>query len=286
MRDFLSLPLFEIGGTPVNGLTLLSAGVVVLLSMLLARLLRNLVEGMTFDRLEAQQRSNLRVTIRLFQYVVVGVGVLVALNMIGIRLTALFTAGALLAVAAGFAMQNVTANFVSGLILLLERSIKPGDVIEVDGQLIEIRHMAIRATIGRTLGEEDLIIPSSNLVQSVVKNYTLRDSLTRIRATVGVTYDSDMRLVRETLEQTIRDLPWRSQEKNPVVFMKQFGESSVDFEVSVWFTDPWRRQQRNSDLHEAVWWALQEAGVTIAYPQLDVHLDPRRIGAKEAAPRS
>ncbi len=284
MRDFFSLPVFEIGGTPVNGLTLLSAGIIILVSMLLARLLRKLVEGITFDRLEPQQRSNLRVTIRLFQYTVVGVGVLIALNMIGIHLTALFAAGALLAVAVGFAMQNVTANFVSGLILLLERSIKPGDVIEVDGQLIEIRHMAIRATIGRTLSEEDLIIPSSNLVQSVVKNYTLRDSLTRLRATVGVIYDSDMRLVRATLEETVRALAWRSQEKDPVVFMRQFGESSVDFEVSVWFTDPWRRQQRNSDLHEAIWWALKEAEVTIAYPQLDVHIDPRKVDPTETAP--
>lgn len=274
MRDFLSLPLFEIGGTSVNGLTLTMAAVVLLLSLALARIVGAAVNRAIASRVSALQRSNLRVTIRLIQYLTVGTGLLLALHMVGIRLTALFAAGALLAVAAGFAMQNVVANFVSGVILLLERSIKPGDIIEVDGQIIEVRNMAIRATIGRTLGEEDLIIPSSNLVQSVVKNYTLRDSLTRLRATVGVTYSSDMALVRRTLEQTASALEWRLQTRDPVVLMRQFGSSSVDFEVSVWFEEPWRRLQRLSDLHEAIWWALKDAGITIAFPQLDVHLDP------------
>lgn len=273
MQDFLSKPLFEISGTPINGLTLLSAVAVVLVSLFLARLLRKAVEGWTSDRLDSQQRANIRVTIRLFQYLIVSIGAIIALNIIGIHLTALFAAGALLAVAAGFAMQNVAGNFVSGLILLLERSIKPGDILEVEGQLIEVRKMTIRATIGRTLGEEDLIIPSSNLAQSAVKNYTLRDNMTRLRAAVGVTYASDMRLVRQTLEQAAGALEWRSHERDPAVYMREFGSSSVDFEVSVWFNDPWRRQARNSDLHEAIWWALKDAGVTIAFPRLDVHLD-------------
>lgn len=273
MRDFLSLPLFEIGGTAVNGLTLISAGLIVLASLAFAHFVRRTLLRLVADRLSGVQRSNLRVTIRLIQYLIVSVGVLIALHMIGVRLTALFAAGALLAVAAGFAMQNVTANFVSGLILLVERSIKPGDIIEFDGQIIEIREMAIRATIGRTLNEEDLIIPSSTLVQSVVKNFTLRDPLTRLRVNVGVSYRSDMALVRRVLEETARNSEWRSQAREPVVQMREFGPSSVDFEVSVWFEDPWQRYRRSSDLHEAIWWALKDAGITIAFPQLDVHFD-------------
>lgn len=273
MRDFLSLPLFEIGGTAVNGLTLISAGLIVLASLAFAHFVRRTLLRLVADRLSGVQRSNLRVTIRLIQYLIVSVGVLIALHMLGVRLTALFAAGALLAVAAGFAMQNVTANFVSGLILLVERSIKPGDIIEFDGQIIEIREMAIRATIGRTLNEEDLIIPSSTLVQSVVKNFTLRDPLTRLRVNVGVSYRSDMALVRRVLEETARNSEWRSQAREPVVLMREFGPSSVDFEVSVWFEDPWQRYRRSSDLHEAIWWALKDAGITIAFPQLDVHFD-------------
>lgn len=274
MREFLTRPLFDLGGNAVNGFTLISALLVVLASLALARLVGRAMSRWLGDHLDRMQRSNLQATVRLVQYLIVSIGVAVALHIVGIRLTALFAAGALLAVAVGFAMQNVTSNFVAGLILLLERSIKPGDILEVDGQVIQVREMAIRATIARTLDEEDLIIPSSILVQSVVKNYTLRDALTRLRVLVGVVYSSDMAAVRSTLEGVARDLEWRSTQRDPVVLMRQFGSSSVDFEVSVWFDEPWSRLQRSSDLHEAIWWALKDAGITIAFPQLDVHLDP------------
>jgi small-conductance mechanosensitive channel len=179
-------------------------------------------------------------------------------------------------------MQNLVANFVSGLILLMERAVKPGDIVELDGQIIEIKRMGIRATIGRTLNEEDLIIPSSNLVQSVVKNFTLRDTLSRLRAQVGVTYDSDMILVRTVLEQVAEQVPWRSGAHEPVILLSEFGSSSVNFEVSVWIQNPWKRQQYRSMLHEAIWFALKEAGVTIAFPQVDVHFDPPVVESLQA----
>ncbi len=83
-----------------------------------------------------------------------------------------------------------------------------------------------------------------------------------------------MALVRRVLEETLHGLEWRSKQHEPTVLMREFGNSSVDFSISVWIDDPWRKYRRLSDLHEAVWFALKEAGVTIAFPQLDVHFDP------------
>lgn len=290
----LTEPLFEISGTPITLATLITAIGVFLVTLIISRLVRRAIERLVVQRQsDALNRGNLRVTIRLIQYSILVTGLLVALHTLGVRLTALFAAGALFAVALGFAMQNVASNFIAGVILLLERSIKPGDILEVEGQFIEVKEMGIRAAIGRSLNEEDLIIPSSHLAQSIVKNFTLRDPLARLRALVGVTYDSDMALVRKTLEDTVRALEWRSRAKPPVVFMRNFGSSSVDFEVSVWFEDPWKRQQRNSDLHEAIWWALKDAGITIAFPQVDLHLDDEVVdamrtprGARGSASRS
>jgi small-conductance mechanosensitive channel len=193
----------------------------------------------------------------------------------GIELKALFAAGALFAIAIGFAMQNIASNFVSGVILLFERTIKPGDVIEVDGRLMTIKELGIRATLARALNEEDLIIPNSVLVQSTVKNYTLRDTLYRIDATVGVVYASDMRVTMETLRRAADTVPWRSPEREPAILMREFGSSSVDFMVSVWTNDPWALRQQRSVLNEAIWWALKEDGITIAFPQLDVHFDSK-----------
>ena len=283
VQDVAGRVLFEISGTPVTVITLVTAIGMLAVAILLARLIGGLLNRIIARRTEGIAQGTLKSTVRLVQYGMMLIGVLLALDTVGVQLGALFAAGALFAVALGFAMQNVTANFISGVILLMERTIKPGDIIEVDGQVVLIREMGIRAAIGRSMNEEDLIIPSSQLVQSTVRNYTLRDSTTRIRVVVGVTYDSDMRRVRETLERVARELPWRSRERDPVVFMKQFGPSSVDFEVSAWFEDPWHRMQRLSDLHEAIWWALKEAGITIAFPQLDVHFDRQGLAALAGA---
>jgi small-conductance mechanosensitive channel len=210
---------------------------------------------------------------RLIHYVILIVGIAVALQTIGINLNALFAAGALFAVALGFAMQNITQNFVSGVILLVERSIKPGDILRVEGKLVKVGRMGIRATVSKTLDEEEIIIPNSVLVQNTVTNYTLKDRLYRLRTTVGVVYWSDMAKVREALENATAEIPWRFQGIDPRILFRQFGSSSVDFEVSVWIDNPWLAQWRLSGLNEAIWWALKEAGITIAFPQVDVHLD-------------
>ncbi len=146
--------------------------------------------------------------------------------------------------------------------------------------------MGIRATVARTLNDEDLVIPNSQIVQSTVSNYTFRDSLYRLRVPVGVSYASDLRVVRETLATTASGLAWRSPQKDPVVLLTDFGSSSVDYEVSVWIEDPWSSRRRRSDLREAIWWALKDAGVTIAFPQVDVHFDPPVVESLEGLKRA
>jgi small-conductance mechanosensitive channel len=276
------MPLFEISGTTVTVATLLSFLLIVLATFIVAGLLQRGVTRLFLMRGQKDE-GTAAVASRLVRYSVLIGGLGTAFQSLGINLTALFAAGAVFAVAIGFAMQNISQNFVSGVILLLERVIKPGDVIEVDGRLVKVRDMGIRATIGRTLDEEDIIIPNSQLVASSVKNYTFADSLYRLRTVVGVLYSSDMARVREVLEQTAQQLDWRSRQQVPRIQLREFGSSSVDFEVSVWIDDPWTMQQRRNQLNEAVWWALKEAGVTIAFPQLDVHFDPQLVESLGAA---
>jgi len=268
----LEIKLFEIAGTPITLATLLTFLLIVVATFWfskgaqkgLARALK--MRGIT-------DAGAVHAATRLMHYVIIAAGLGVALQTVGINLGALFAAGAVLAIGIGFAMQNIAQNFVSGVILLAERTIKPGDVLQIENQFVRVSQMGIRATIAKTLDDEEIIIPNSNIVQGTVKNYTLRDSFYRLRTVVGVTYSSDMRRVRETLERVALDLPWRSAEKEPVVLLIEFGSSSVNFDVSVWIDDPWRTNRRRSALNEAIWWALKEADVTIAFPQVDVHFD-------------
>ena len=272
--------LFEIGGTPVTILTLVSVLLIVLSTFVISKLVRKALER-TIRRKDVLDEGNIAVVSRLAHYSILIVGFAIAVQTMGINLTALFAAGALFAVAIGFAMQNLTANFVSGVILLVERSVKPGDIVKVGDQIVMVKRMGIRACIARTLNEEDLIIPNAELVQSTVVNYTLRDPLTRLRVLVGVVYGSDMALVRQTLEEATAKLTFRSKSKNPAILMSEFGDSSVNFDVSIWTEDPWSRQRHRSHLLEAIWWALKEKGITIAFPQVDVHFDPPVVESLE-----
>lgn len=217
--------------------------------------------------------GNVAVFQRLIHYVALTIGTIVALQILGIDLSSLVAAGAVFAVGVGLALQNLAQNFVSGILLLLERSIKPGDIVEVDGQVVQVRQMGIRSTIGRTRDGEDLIIPNSNLVQNPVKNLTHDDRHIRVRVPVGVAYESDVSEVFRVLSKAAKEIPWRAPGTDPILLWIGFGASSVDFEVSVWGTDPWRLPQLRTELTRAVWDALARAGVTIAFPQLDVHLD-------------
>ncbi len=265
--------MFDLGDTPITIATIFMFILIIVFTVILSRLLqRALARGLRIRGVTAE--GTVAMARRLLHYVVMAVGIAVGIETIGINLGALFAAGAIFAIGISFAMQNIAQNFVSGLILLLERTIKPGDVLQVEGRVVKVKKMGIRATIAQTLDNEEIIVPNSSLVQSVVTNYTLEDSIFRLRTTVGVVYGSDMTLVKRVLEETTQKMSWRSMDRDPIVLMTEFGDSSVNFEVSVWMDNPWRARRTRSQLNEAVWGALKEAGVTIAFPQLDIHLDP------------
>jgi small-conductance mechanosensitive channel len=270
--EILDFTLLTLSGTPVTVGTVITAAVILLVTWWVSHGFQRAIRRALRHRTVAD--SSIAVITRLVHYAVIFVGIAVALDTVGFSLGALFAAGAVFAVGIGFAMQNLVQNFMSGVILLVERSIKPEDVLEVEGKVVRVVRMGIRTTIARTRDDEELIIPNSILVQSTVKNYTLQDSIFRLRALVGVVYKSDMHRVLETLKRVAGEQPWRSARRDPRVLMTSFGDSSVNFDVSVWMDDPWEAPKALSQLHQAIWWALKDADVVIAFPQLDVHLDP------------
>jgi small-conductance mechanosensitive channel len=271
-KSFWETQLFDVGARAVRVYDLIVIAAIILAAFLISRLIQRAMERGWKTR-EYADDGTLNVAQRLTHYVVMTIGVFVGFKVGNIDLTALFAAGAVFAVVLGFAMQNISENFVAGVILMVERAIKPGDIIEVDGRMVRVRRMGIRATVTRTRDEEEMIVPNSLMVKDTVKNYTLGDRLFRLRTKVGVTYDSDMKKVREVLVAAANSIPFRSQEMEPRVLMWGFGSSSVDWDVSVWMENPWHEQSARSELNETIWNALADAGITIAFPQLDLHLD-------------
>ncbi|HYQ16103.1 MAG TPA: mechanosensitive ion channel domain-containing protein, partial [Polyangiaceae bacterium] len=214
--------LFRIGDKSVSLFTLGSMLVTFVCMLAFSWLLRaGLRRALRRSSIEAAG-GDLGVADRLIHYGFIVVGLALALHLAGIKLGAVFAAGAVFAVGFGFAMQNIAQNFVSGIILLIERTIKPGDVLEIGGSIVKVMKMSIRDTIVRTLDDEDIIVPNSTLVQSNVKNYTLEDNLYRVKVMVGVSYDSDLRLVREVLEKAAAEVTWRDKAYPPRVLLLNF----------------------------------------------------------------
>jgi potassium efflux system protein len=280
LRDLLDLELFRLHDAPVTLAAVITAVVIVLLGRGLSGAVQGAL-GRAWRQRGRRNEGNLHATSRLVHYVVMLVALALALETVGLSLNALFAAGAIFAIGIGFAVQNIAQNFVSGLILLFERTIKPGDVIEVEGTVVKVEELGIRTTLVRTRSDEEMIVPNGVLVQSTIKNFTLRDSLYRLRVAVGVPYDCDLRVVRATLERAAVAFSPRVEERAPAVLLTRFGDSSVNFDVSVWTDDPWAAGPLLSQLHESIWWALADVGIRIPFPQRDLLVSPELASSLE-----
>lgn len=272
IKEGLAVDLFMIGETQIKVSTLVVIALIIVTTLLLSRVIQRVLVRLLM-KAGINAESSLHLIRKLVHYTLLIGGLVASLQTMGIDLSTLFAAGAVFAVGVGFAMKNIAENFVSGLILLVEQSIKPGDVLQLESEVVRVERIGIRSTLVRTRNEEEVIVPNSILVQSMVRNFTLSDSSYLLGATVGVVYKSDMKKVRQVLEATALEIPFRDMSQEPRILMKEFADSAVVFSVYIWINEPWIARRLGSELNEAIWWALKDAGITIAFPQLDVHFD-------------
>lgn len=219
-----------------------------------------------------KNEQTIQTTCMFVHYAFIILGAVTTLKIGGLDLSTIFAAGAVLTVGLGFAMQNIAQNFVSGVILFVERSIEAGDILHVDGRVVKVLKIGIRSTLALTRNNEEMIIPNSNIVQGTVVNYTMSDSSYLLGTLVGVSYSSDMKLVKETLLQVGETLPWRIPDSTVSVLMREFADSSVVFSLMVQVSNPWKSRRFTAEMNEAIWWAFKEQNITIAFPQVDVHV--------------
>ncbi len=208
----------------------------------------------------------------LTRYVVISLGILVALGSLGLSLTSLaFIAGGL-SVGIGFGMQDIIANFISGIVLLFEQSLRPGDMVDVDGEFGTVEKLNIRSTVLRTLLNVELIVPNQTFLTSKVRTFTKSDRMIRMRIPVGVGYDSDPEQVRSLLLAAATEQPDVLLFPEPVVLFTGLGDSSLDFVLVVAIDGPQKMPLVKSDLYFILFKTLTEHDIEIPFPQQDVHL--------------
>ena len=268
---------FEIGNLRISMLdTLLIFGVIFLVisvAWLATRFSRSLIKRITrFDstqKLLAEKLSTVAIWALAF---------LIGIDLLGIDLTALAFFGGAFGLAIGFGLQKTFGNLISGILLLLDKSIKPGDVISVSDQagnesVGQIRKIGIRAISVITRDQTEHLIPNENLMINQVVNWSYSSKDVRVKAPVGVSYDSDLKLVSELLYQAVNDVPRVQSTPKPRVNLMGFGDSSVDFEVRFWIQDPEEGIANiRSDVYTRIWELFKENDIEIPFPQRDLHI--------------
>ncbi|HEX2210882.1 MAG TPA: mechanosensitive ion channel domain-containing protein [Longimicrobium sp.] len=270
LRTRFDEPLFVIGGTAVTVASVISFVVFLVAAYAASWLLRRSLTRVY--RRRAVDEGVQHALDRLLHYAVIALGAFVALDNLGVSVTALAGLGAVLAVGIGFGLQNIAQNFVSGLILLLERPVKKGDFVEVGDVRGTVRDIRARATVVTTLDNVDIIVPNGQFITEPVTNETYGDRRVRVRIKVGVAYGSDTARVRDILLRVAGDGPGVLADPPPQVLFREFGESSLDFELLAWLGDPRDENAAASELRFEIDRAFRAEGIEIPFPQRDVHL--------------
>ena len=250
---------------------ILSFVLTIWLAALLSRFIRFLLEEDIYDRFHFNRGSSYAIS-TLLHYVVLFLGFIVAIAALGVDMTKFTVLAGALGVGIGFGLQNIVNNFVSGLILLFERPVNVGDVVQVQSEIGVIRRIGIRASIIRLFDSSELIVPNSQLISDKVTNWTLSNRQRRIELRVGVAYGSDPKRVIELLTGVAATHPLAAKLPAPQTLMTEFGTDSLNFEVRLWTDDYDKWLQIKSDVAVAITDALAEAKIAIPFPQRDLHL--------------
>lgn len=275
LKDLLELiqrPLFSIHGVDISVIGILLFLLTVSVGLVGGRLARRAIAKMLLARSRGPSEGSAYAVGRIAQYVLVAASVLLALENVGISMTSLAAMGAVFAVGLGFGLQSIAQNFVSGLILLFERPVAKGDVVIVDGTFGIVDEISIRATRIMTFDQIAMIVPNSKLISEVVENRSEPTKVYRIRIDVGVAYGSDTRKVERVLLDVARAAEGVLDVPEPSVFFVSFGDSSLNFQLCTWLDDPEAALGVASAMRHAIVEAFDQAGISIPFPQRDVHL--------------
>ena len=261
---------FQVGGYRLSLIALL-AGLAVLVGTfyfghwLRRRMLAHMLPQITSD-------AGLRNSIAsLLYYAIMVVGILLAVAVAGFDLTNLALIAGALSVGIGFGLQNVVNNFVSGLILLFERPIKVGDVLEYGGSWAEVQDIRVRSTVVRTFDRAELIVPNSELVSATVTNWSHSDRKSRVILPVRVAYGTDPQQVRDLIRQAATEHPAVLDDPAPMALFQDFGDSGLAFEAR-FFVDVNDYVTAPSDVRYRLVELFRAEGIAIPYPQRDVHV--------------
>ena len=268
----LDAAAIKAGNLRISVLMLLTGAALFVVLLWAANLLSKLLESQ-LSHVEGITPAAQVLVGKILRIALITVAVLVALTSVGIDFTALAVFSGAVGVGIGFGLQKVVSNLISGIILLLDRSIKPGDVIEVGDAYGWIRKLGARYAAVVTRDGKEYLIPNEDLITQQVVNWSYSDRNVRMHIPIGISYHADVRLAMKLVEEAALACPRVLRMPMPVARLVGFGDSSVDLELRFWVDDPEEGVVNvRSDVLLEVWDRFHENGIEIPFPQRDIHI--------------
>ncbi len=264
---------FEVGESRFSAYIVVKALIAIVLLIWSAGLLSDF-SGKKIKSLRKIKPSNRALINKALQIFIYFIASLIALDLLGIDLTALTFLGGAIGIGIGFGLQKITSNFISGLIILFEKSIEEDDLVELDdGTAGFVRHTGARYTLIETFEGRELMIPNEDFITKKVTNWTFSNTKGRIDIDIGVSYNSDLDKVNELILEAANEHPRCSEKIPSECFLVGFGDSSVNFTLYFWVDDIIEGRKRpRSDVLFSIWRKLKENDIEIPFPQHDLHI--------------
>ena len=273
---FADVTLFSVGEAPVTGRDIFKILIILIVAFLLSRGIRLAIRRFS-EKESSGTQASLYTVGRLTHYLIIVIASFVALSSIGLDFSNLALVAGALSVGIGFGLQSIVSNFVSGLIILFEHTLRVGDYIELDNGLTgTVKAINVRSTLINTNDNIDIVVPNSEFVTTRLTNWTLGENVLRVRIPFGVAYGSDKELVRKAALEAVAEVPYTLKRKGrePDVWLVEFADSSLNFLLLVWVNT--QGAKRPTRTRAAYLWALDdklaEYGIEIPFPQRDVHV--------------
>ncbi len=216
-----------------------------------------------------------KAVLTLIRYILIILGIVFALNMLQLDTATVAAITGGLAVGVGFGLREILSNFISGIYLLFERSLHPGDVIEMDGQLSVVDSLSIRSTTVRTLDNIELVIPNQNFFTSSFKTFTGSSKKVRVPIMLQTDCNINPAEVIQVLENTALNHENVLKEPAPSVFLLNYGNNVASFQLNIWLADPLLMPKTQSDLKVMLWEALKEHNIDLPFPEVELHFPPK-----------
>jgi len=269
LRQIFTIEILDIGGVKFSIATIVSLVISIILAFFISKVVSEIIQHSILERLKLNRGLQAAVTV-FIKYFLITISSIIILQTAGVNLSSLAVIAGVIGIGIGFGLQNIASNFISGLVLLFEQTIKVGDYIEIGNLKGVIEKIAIRSTILRTDDDLFVIVPNQRFLENDTVNWSYGGHTCRIHIPISVSYDTDVLVLTEALLTAARNEPRVLTNPAPEVWFDKFGEHSLNFELLVWINEPDANEPIRSSLNFRIAYELRQKQIKIPFPTREI----------------